>query len=267
MKLVDVHAHLEHPRFVEDLDFVVGKFKEKGGGMIVASGVNSETNRKILDLARRYDVVKVSFGLYPVDALAKEVENSNEFLREIEEFDVDEELAWIEKNKNKCVAIGEIGLDYNWKEFQSEEMREKQKEVFRKVLRLAKRLEKTVVVHSRKAEADAVEILEELEIKKVVMHCFNGKKSLIRRGIENGWSFSVPSNVVRLEHFKMLVEIVPLGQLLTETDSPWLSPVAGERNEPANVLVTLREIGRIKGVSVEEVSERIWENAERLFVV
>ena len=266
MRLVDVHAHLEHPKFEEDLDFVIERFKKKGGEFIVTSGVNPETNRKALDLAKKYDCVKCSFGLYPIDALAKEVEDSNEFLREIKEFDVDLELAWIEENKDSCVAIGEVGLDYNWKEFQTEEMREKQKEVFRKVLALAKRIGKTVVIHSRKAEADAVDIMEELEMKKVVMHCFNGKKGLIKRGVDLGWSFSVPANIVRLEHFKMLVEMVPIGQLLTETDAPYLSPEVGTRNESVNVFVTLQEIARIKGVSVEEVSEKIWENFERVFV-
>jgi len=144
------------------------------------------------------------------------------------------------------------------------------------VLRLAKRIDKCVVVHSRKAEGDAVEILEEesrLDSEhqtgqgrlKVVMHCFNGRKSLIKRGVENGWFFSVPPVIVRLEHFKMLVSLVPLGQLLTETDAPYLSPVVGERNEPANVFVTLKEIARIKGLSVEEVSSVVFENFERVF--
>jgi TatD DNase family protein len=265
MKLVDVHAHLEHSKFAGDLDEVIGRFVEAGGGLIVESGVNPETNRKALELAGKYDCVKVSFGLYPIDALAKEVEESNEFLRKVEAFDVDEELGWIEEHAGNCVAIGEVGLDYNWKEFQSDEMREKQKEVFRKVLRLAKKIGKTVVVHSRKAEGDAVDILEEEKVEKVIMHCFNGRKSLIRRGVENGWSFSVPPNVVRLEHFKMLVEMVPLGQLLTETDAPWLSPVVGKRNEPVNVLVALKEIGRIKGGSVEEVGIQIYKNVGRLF--
>lgn len=267
MKLVDVHAHLEHSRFEGDLDEVVGRFIEAGGKLIVESGVNPETNRKALELAEKYDVVKVSFGLYPIDALAKEVEGSSEFLREVKVFDVDEELDWIEEHKDECVAIGEVGLDYNWKEFQSDEMRVKQKEVFRKVLKLAKKIGKAVVIHSRKAEMDAVEILEEEGMEKVVMHCFNGRKSLIRRGVENGWFFSVPPNVVRLEHFKMLVEMVPLGQLLTETDSPYLSPVVGERNEPVNVRVTLKEIARIKGVSVEEVAGEIFKNAKKLFGV
>jgi TatD DNase family protein len=267
MKLVDVHCHLDDSRFDEDRDEVLGRFRDKGGEVIVTSGVNKKTNRAALELAERYDFIRASFGIYPTDALAIEVESgeSNELLRDLEEFNVDEELAWIEEHAGDCVCIGEIGLDYNFKEFQTEEMREKQKEVFRKCLRLAKKIGKVVVIHSRKAEADAIEILEDEKMERVVMHCFNGKKALIRRVLENGWSFSVPAVIARLEHFKMLVDMVPLENLLTETDGAYLSPVAGTRNEPANVLVTLNEIARIKGLSVEEVGERVFENAEKLF--
>ncbi len=266
MKLVDVHCHLNDSRFDEDLDEVVARFTGIGGEVIVTSGVNKETNRRSLELTEKYDVVRASFGIYPTDALAAEVESgeSNELLRELEEFDVDAELAWIEAHAKDCVAIGEIGLDYNFKEFQTEEMREKQKGVFRKCLRVAKKIDKVVVIHSRKAEADAIEILESEKMECVVMHCFSGKKALIRRCVENGWSFSVPAVIARLNHFKMLVEMVPIELLLTETDGAYLAPVAGTRNEPANILVTLEEIARIKGLDVEEVGERIFENSEKL---
>ena len=267
MKLVDVHCHLDDSRFEEDLDEVIERFKSKGGEVIITSGVNKESNRRILDLARKYDVVRVSFGIYPMDVLAAEIESgeASGLSREVKDFDVDEELKWIEENKEKCVAIGEIGLDNNFKELQTEAMREKQEEVFRKCLKVAKKIGKTVVIHSRKAEARAIEILEEEGMEKVVMHCFSGKKSLIRRCVENGWSFSVPAVITRLLHFQMLVEIVPIGQLVSETDGAYLSPVAGERNEPANIEITLKEIARIKGMDLEEVSRKVFENASRLF--
>jgi TatD DNase family protein len=269
MKLIDIHAHLEHARFEKDLDKVIARFEKVGGEFVVNSGVNPETNKRALELSEKYDVVKVSFGLYPIDALAKEIEagEAEGFLRGIEEFDVDEELKWIEENADKCVAIGECGLDYNWKDFQTPEMKEKQKEVFRKVLKLAKKIDKPVIVHSRKAEADAIEILEKegWKGKKVVMHSFNGKKALIRKCVENGWFFSVPPVITRLHHFTTLVGIVPLGQLLTETDSPYLSPVVGKRNEPANVSVTIEEIAKIKKLSEKEVGEQIFNNTAELF--
>ncbi len=267
MKFIDVHAHLEHEKFEKDLDEVINRCREKNI-VVINSGVNKSTNRLALDLSKKYDIVKASFGIYPIDALAREMTEleASGFSRDIEEIDVDEELKWIEENKNKCVAIGEIGLDYNWEEIRSDKKaREKQKEIFRKILRLAKRIDKPVIIHSRKAEEDAIEILEEMRMKKVVMHCFSGKKSLILRGVDNGWYFSVPPIIKRLQHFQTLVGLVPLEQLLTETDSPYLSPVAGERNEPANILVTIEEVAKIKGLSGGGVAEKIWKNAEKLF--
>jgi len=265
MNLIDIHAHLETSRFSKNLDKVIERARKAGVKIIINSGVNPETNRKSLELSKKYDIVKVSFGLYPLDALAKEVESSNEFLRKIEEFDVDEELIWMEKNKSLCIAIGEIGLDYNWKDFQTEKMKEKQKEVFRKVLNLAKKINKPVIIHSRKAELDAIEILEELKMKKVIMHCFSGKVSLIKRSADSGWFFSIPPIITRLQHFQTLVSIVPLNQLLTETDSPYLSPAAGERNEPANVMFAIKEIAKIKNITEKEVADAIWENSKKLF--
>jgi TatD DNase family protein len=265
MRLVDVHSHLEHKRFEGDLDKVIERAKNAGVELIITSGVNPETNRQALEMASDYDIVKASLGLYPIDALAKEVENGEAqgFLRNVEKFDVDEELNWIEKNKRKCIAIGEVGLDYNWPDFA--EHKEKQIIVFEKVIALAKKLDLPLIVHSRKAELDAIEILEKHKAKKVVMHCFNGRRSLIKRGVDNGWFFSVPPVITRLEHFKMLVGMVPLEQILTETDAPYLSPVVGERNEPANVGVTIKEIASVKGISEEEVAEQIFKNAKRLF--
>jgi len=268
MKFIDIHAHLENPRFKKDLDSVLKRFKKSGGKFVISSGTTPTTNRKALEIAEKYNCVKVSFGLYPIDAVSKEIRDfgDDKFLRNLEKFDVDKELNWIEEHvRHNCVAIGEVGLDYNQEKFKTEDMQEKQKKNFRKVLQFAKKIDKVVVVHSRKAELDAIEILEEMKMKKVVMHCFSGKKSLIKRCVENGWSLSVPPVIMRLEHFKMLVEVVPLGNLLTETDAPFLSPVAGERNEPVNVGVTLGIIAKIKGMGKEEVAEKIWENAEELF--
>jgi len=245
-----VHAHLESDRFEKDLDEVVGRFVEAGGKFVINSGTSPERNRECLALAEKYKIVKCSFGMYPVGNFGK---------------DVDGELDWIEEHLDSCVAIGEIGLDFDNES--REKNSEKQKDLFRKMLGFAKRVGLPVVIHSRKAEAEAIEILEEMKMDKVVMHCFCGRKSLIRRCVENGWYFSVPPVIMRWDNFKVLVEMVPLSQLLTETDAPYLSSVARERNEPLNVLVTLKEIARIKGVSVEEVSEKVWKNCCEVFGV
>jgi TatD DNase family protein len=254
MKLIDVHAHLEHDRFKKDLDEVIKRFVEAGGEFVFTSGVDSITNREALVLSEKYDCVKASFGLYPLDALERETGDKNGF-------DVEEELSWIEDHTDDCVCIGEIGMDFN----ESRNKAKEQEEMFRKILRLAKKIGKSVVIHSRKAEIEVVEILEDEKMEEVVMHCFHGNKKLIKKCIENGWSFSIPPNITRLDHFKIVAELVPLEQLLTETDAPYLSPVAGERNESANVVATIKEIAKIKELSEEEVAEQIFNNAKSVF--
>jgi len=250
MKLVDVHAHLESSRFKDDLDEVIEKCKKAGVEFVINSGTSPERNRECLELSKKYDIVKASFGIYPIGNFSK---------------DIDGEIAWIEEHADECVAVGECGLDFDTEGRKASF--EKQKVIFEKQIDLAKRLKKSIVIHSRKAETEAIEILEENGMKdeKVVMHCFCGRKSLIKRCVENGWYFSVPPAIKRWDNFKMLVEMVPLGQLLTETDSPYLGPIGGERNDPSNVAVTIGEVARIKELSVEEVSENIFENAKRVF--
>ena len=167
--------------------------------------------------------------------------------------------ASVKKLKLKGLFKGIYGADkFKKKDLMLEKL-------FRKMLGLAEKIDKPVVIHSRKAELEAIEILEELKMKKVIMHCFCGRKSLIKRCVENGWFFSVPAVIKRWDNFRMLVEVVPLGQLLTETDAPLLSPVVGTRNEPVNVAVTIKEIARIKGLSEEKVTEQIFKNAVELF--
>lgn len=262
MELVDIHTHLDSERFEGEIDDIVENARKAGLKVIITSGVNPTSNRNVLELSKKYDIVKCSFGLYPVDSIADKIPNLDEdFLRHVEKFDVDKELKWIEKNKDFCVAIGEIGLDY--KIIPGTE--DLQKEVFVKALRLAKKIDKTVVIHSRKAEADVIKVMEKEGMKRVMMHCFQGKKSLIKKCVELGWFFSVPAVITRLDHFKMMVEIVPLDNLVTETDAPYLSPEAGTRNEPANVAVTIKEISRIKGISEKEVAKKIFGNAKKLF--
>jgi TatD DNase family protein len=97
------------------------------------------------------------------------------------------------------------------------------------------------------------------------MHCFSGNKKLITQGCELGYYFSIPPNIVKLQHFQTLVEMVPLTQLLTETDAPWLSPFPDQRNEPAFVFETIKKIAEIKKSSAEKIAEQIWQNYEKVF--
>lgn len=249
MKLIDIHSHLESSRFKKDLEEVIEKAKKVGVKFIINSGTSPERNRETLELAKKHPIVRASFGIYPVGNFSK---------------DIQAEIDWIRRNKGDCVSIGEIGLDF---QEDKPENFDKQRDLFIKMLDLAIEIKKPVVIHSRGAESEALDILEKYAKRglKVVMHCFCGRKSSIKRGIEAGFYFSVPPVIKRWENFKGLVEIVPLNKLLTETDAPYLAPNAKERNEPSNVLVTIGEIARIKKLTEEEVAKQIWENANNVF--
>lgn len=263
MILVDVHAHLDNAKFKDDIDEVIDRAKKAGVKSIITSGVNKATNRKVLEIAEKYDIVKPSFGIYPIDALAKEIEagEATGFLRDIDAFDVDKELRWIIGNKDKCVAIGEVGLDFNW----GKEHEKEQKENFQKVIDMVEKVKKPVIVHTRKAELDCVEMLESSKIKDIVLHCFCGRKHLVKRAADNGWRFSIPPIIVRLQQFQIMADIVNISQLLTETDCPYLSPYPGQRNEPAFVIETVKKIAEIKKMDPEEVANNIYMNYQRLF--
>ncbi len=250
---IDVHCHLDFEGLIERLDEVIENAKKAGLKAILTSGVNPETNRKILEIASKYDIVKCSFGLYPMDALMREINEENKF-------DVDEELQFLVDNKDKFVSIGEVGLDYkNGKD------KVMQKGVFEKVLDAAKKIDKTVIIHSRKAELDALDILESFDMKKVIMHCFSARKHLIKRAYDLGYYFSIPTNVVRLQQFQDMVKEIDINHLFCETDAPFLSPFKDKRNEPAFVVESYKKIAEIKGLTLEEVKNNIWMNFQKMF--
>jgi len=262
MILVDVHCHLDHWELKERLDEVLRNAEEAGVRAIITNGINPETNRETLELAAKHKAVKAALGIYPMDALKRELE-SDEYPMKWKPFDVDEELRFIESHKERIVAIGEIGLDFTKA---SEDEKKEQESVFRKLLELARRIEKPVIVHSRAAELRAVEILEEVGQKNVVMHCFGGRLHLVKRIVKNGWYFSLPTNIVRSEQLRKIAELSPMSKILTETDAPYLSPFREKRNEPAFVVESIRVIAEVKGMDGIEVANAVFQNYQRLFM-
>lgn len=265
MKLVDVHCHLNHKQFANDLDAVIDRAKKAGVVRIICAGVNPPTNREVLELAKKYpDIIRCSLGAYPIDALNIQLFSPDEMgLSRTENFVLDDELEFIKKNKEGIVAVGEAGLDYKWDE--PKKRIQEQKENFLKVIELCEKIKKPLVVHSRRAEADCLALLESSTLKAVDLHCFEGNKKLIKKAVDLGYSFSIPPVIQKLQHFETLVTEAPITQLLTETDAPWLSGKAGERNEPANVLLTVRRIATLKGFTDEETANSILLNYKRLF--
>lgn len=264
MKLVDVHCHLTHEMYKNNIKEVIVRAKKKGIKAILVSGVNPAENRKIIEFCRQDEILKPSLGIYPIDALGLSKGDTG-LKRNEGKIDLDKEFKFIEENLNQIYAIGEIGMDFYW----DKEHHIKQEENFRKIIRFAIKVKKPIVIHSRKAEKECIQILSQ-EIKNneipVIQHCFSGNKKLIKQSLELGHYFSIPPVIVRLQHFQMLVEMVPIEQLLTETDAPWLSPVQEEKNEPAYVIESIKKIAEIKGISIKETADAIWKNFEKIFL-
>ena len=256
--LIDIHCHLDHPKF-NDLDKVIENAKKAGVKVILTNGINPETNRKTLEIAKKYDIVKAALGIYPINQLKKEIEEGNYPLKP-NIFDIDEEIKFIEKNRDNIIAIGEVGLDG----LDIENIKE-QKIVFEKLIKLAEKIKKPIIVHSRRAEKEVIDLLESSRCKKVLLHCFSGKKWLVKRASELGYYFSIPTNIVRAHNFQLMAKEVNINQLFCETDAPYLSPFKDKRNEPAFIIESYKKIAEIKGMELEEVMNNIWMNYQRVF--
>lgn len=243
----DTHCHLDLCRGPADC---VKRAINSKVDLIITNGVNHENNAQVLELARAFPIVKAALGLYPIEALSMSDEK------------IDETLKFIKKNDSKIIAIGEVGLDF--KEDQIEH--EKQKKVFSKIIDLALELDKPLIVHSRKAELEVIEMLEEAGAKKVQMHCFCGKLSLVKRIVSNGWFLSIPTNIKYATQFQEVVKNVPIENLLCETDSPYLHPEKERDNEPSLVVESYKKIAEIKNISLEEAVRIINGNYTRLFL-
>ncbi len=245
MTFIDIHSHLEMCQ-----DEIIDNAKKANVKIILTCGIDIKTNRKALELSKKFPEVKACLGIYPTDSL------------NLTDKELNEEINFIKQNKNKIIGIGEVGLDQKEKD---QSTLEKQKKTFQKFINLARELNIPIVIHSRKAEAEAIELLEKSNYKKIIMHCFNGNLKLVKKIIENGWFLSIPTNVKHAEHFQKVIELTPIEQLFCETDSPFLHPDKKFPNEPANVVESYKKIAEIKKLSLKEVEKKIEENYKKLF--
>lgn len=241
--LIDIHCHLTDAFFSDKLESVINKSIKNNVSLIVSAGLNSEDNKKVLEISKSYDMIKAALGFYPLDAEKFSMES------------IEDEINFIKKNKNKVFAISEVGLDKMY----GTDIK-KQKEVFLKFIDLAEKMNKPIIVHSRKAELEVIEMLESSKIKNIVLHSFSGNKSLIKRAINNKYFFSIPPVIVRSSNYQTLVELVPLGLLLTESDSPYQSPFKEEKNFPYLISESIKKISEIKKLDLIETENIIMMN-------
>lgn len=244
--LFDVHAHLNYKAFDKDRDEVIRRAEQAGMVAIIENGTDVESNRRVLELAKNHKIVFPALGIYPSEAL---VMSDEEFEKELEFI-----------SKQNIVAIGEVGLD-----FFKVPNHEKQERIFLKFIELAKKMDVPMIVHSRGAEERVFELLQQQGAKKVVMHCFSGSLELAEKAEKAGYMFSIPPAIANSKKFQKLAKRISVSQLLTETDSPFLSPVPKERNEPKNVEVVLKKISEIKKLEFSEVKKIFFMNFRRFF--
>ncbi len=263
MILIDDHCHLMHSLYREQLDSVIERAKKAGVKAIICSGVNVKTNREALEIAKKYSpLVKCSLGIYPVDALGVQQDETG-LSRQEGPINLEKEFEFIKNQKNNIAAVGECGLDYHW--VKEQELQKKQRENFSRIIEFVEKLKKPIIVHTRRAEQDCIEMLMSSTLKKVVLHCFEAKKSLIKKAEEKGYVFSIPTSITRSQQFQTMAKIVSINQITTETDGPYLSPAPGTTNEPANVEAAVRKIAEIKGFTPEETANNIWVNFQRVY--
>ena len=243
LKPVDSHCHLDFERFDGDREEVIERSREKLK-FVVNAGRGLESNEETLELAEEYpEFIVPCLGIHPTYS---------------DSFDQVEEV--LDQLREEDAAVGEIGLDHHHVE--DEELREQQRQVFRSFLEAAEEMGKPVIVHSRDAEEEAVDILSEYDVE-VFLHCFNGSVELAEEAAEKGYLIGVTTQVLYSSKVQSIVEALDIEDFLLETDSPFLYPDG--RNEPVHVAESAEKIAELKDVSVEEVVKATSGNADRFF--
>ncbi len=254
--IFDTHTHYDDEQFEEDRDALLHSLAESGVGAIANMGASMRGAKDSVALAKKYPFAYAAVGIHPDHA--KEL---NE-----EEFAVLKALA----AEEKVVAIGEIGLDYYWDSTE----REDQKYWFKRQLDLAEELNLPVVIHSRDAAADTLDIMKEAYTQSGqtltgVIHCFSYGMEIAQEYLKMGFYLGV-GGVATFKNgrkLKEVIEVTPLNKIVLETDCPYLAPVPfrGKRNSSEKLHYVVSAIAEIKGVSEEEVERITWENACRLY--
>ena len=258
MELFDSHSHYNDEKFNEDREQIIKETYEAGVTKFVCAGYNIDSSLFSLEMSKKYEFIYSICGISPND-----IPQSEQQLWK----DIDE-ISQIVKNNNskKLVAIGEIGLDYYW----NKENKELQKQAFIKQIELANELELPIVIHSRDASVDTLDIIRNNRVNKAgIFHCCQLNQELVRQALELGYyiSFAGPITFKNSKNAPDIIKMVPMDKILIETDSPYLSPEPnrGKRNDCRNVKYVAQKIADVKELTLEEVAQKTYENAMRIF--
>lgn len=250
--LIDTHCHLNSQKFSKNLAEVVTAAKKEGIEKIFIPGYSFESCKKAYDIAKNFSDCYLIVGIHPCDSL--------EWSLEIQKFF--EELAG---NFSKFIAIGEIGLDFYW----NKPNKKIQIKAFEDQLKLADLLSLPVVIHSRNAEKECLEILKENKVKKAVFHCYSGSLDLAEKIWREGYFTSFTGNITypKSEELRLIIKNSPLEKIMIETDAPYLAPqkFRGELCEPKHLIEIFKCISEIKGVEEGFLAKTLYENTKTFF--
>ncbi|MBU2524545.1 TatD family hydrolase [Patescibacteria group bacterium] len=252
MILIDTHAHLNSAHFKEDLDEVIKAANVKGVSKIIVPGFSIETSKEAMRIANKYDCCYATIGIHPDDAIQWD-DNLQKEYRALLSAD------------SKIVAVGETGLDYHWDKYP----RARQREVFVDHVKMATELDLPVVVHSREAEIECLEILSKENCGRAVFHCYGGDIQTARDIWLEGYYMSFTGNITypKADDLREIVFECPIDKIMIETDAPYLAPQSkrGQRCEPADVALVFEKILEIKGGDSEELAKKIAQNSFDFF--
>jgi TatD DNase family protein len=255
---VDSHAHIDGPEFDGDRDEVIRRARDAGVDVILNVGTgdpHSGAFERAIELAEKYDSIYTAVGVHPHDA-------------RLFDDQAEERIKRLASSSARVIAWGEIGLDFHY----DNSPRDVQQNVFRRQLQLAREASLPVIVHTREAENETIELLRSEWAGSAlpgIMHCFSGSLPLAEQAIELDFSISFSGIVTfkKADDLRAVAQGIPLDRLLIETDCPFLSPLPyrGKRNEPAYVVEVARCLAEIRGTSVEEMGRITTQNLASLF--
>lgn len=257
MEYFDTHMHLDDEKFDEDREEVIQKMQNAGVTKCLNMGCNIETSKKAVELSKKYDFIYSAVGIHP-EEIPQSEEELWKSIEKIEKLVIQNE---------KTVAIGEIGLDYYWRN----DNKEIQKKAFIKQIELANQLNLPISIHSREAIDDTIEIIRKYKLKKSgVLHCCPFNPELVKHGLEVGLyiAFGGTCTFKSSKNAPKIVEMVPIDKMLIETDSPYLAPepVRGTRNDSSNLKYIVQKLAEFKGIEPEVIAKATFENATKLFL-
>jgi TatD DNase family protein len=256
--LIDSHCHLTYEPMVSDIQKVLDLCKQNQVSKILTIGTNLETSKKSIQIAEAYKNIFCTIGLHPNET-EKEGINFTEIVN-------------LARSSKKIIGIGETGLDFYYDK--EKEKSAIQIDMFEKHIELGEKTHKPVIVHTRSADKETLEVIKKIKNRKeidFVIHCFTGNSNFCHKLLDLGCyiSFSGIITFNKVEEICKAVEIVPLDKLLVETDSPYLSPVPfrGKKNFPSNVKFVAEKIAQIKKVSFEEIALCTSKNFNKIFSI